>query len=67
MQTYYHYHFHIIDRELGYTIEYDFDCYFEDHMEADRFITENEHAGNTVIMIAPFITEVQMNPEDLPR
>lgn len=48
------YFFHIVDREFD--DEYDFTAWFEDHDEADRFITENEHAGNTVIMTRMFIT-----------
>jgi hypothetical protein len=54
----YNYHFHIIDRE--YNDEYDFEGFFFDHMEADRFITENEQAGNTVIIMAPFIEWVPL-------
>jgi ATP-dependent helicase/DNAse subunit B len=34
--------------------------FFFDHMEADRFITENEQAGNTVIIMAPFIEWVPL-------
>lgn len=41
--------FHIIDNE--YNDEYDFEGFFEDAFEADRFITENEHAGNKVIVL----------------
>ena len=63
---FYHYHFHIIDRECGIVNEYDFDGYFDDHMEADRFITENEQAGNTIIMVAPYITEIECTPDNLP-
>lgn len=54
----YKYYFHIIDREVD--DEYDFEGFFFDHMEADRFITENEHAGNTVIILAPFIQFVPL-------
>lgn len=64
MRTYYKYYFHIIEKDN--VAEYDFEAYFEDHMIADRFITENENDGNTVIMVAPFVEEVQMRPEDLP-
>lgn len=64
MKKYYRYNFHIIDNE--YNDEYDFQGYFEDHMIADRFITENENVGNVLIMVAPFIEEVYMNPCDLP-
>lgn len=49
----YKYYFHIIDREFD--DEYDYQGYFDDHMEADRFITDNERAGNTIVMVAPFI------------
>lgn len=65
MRKYYKYYFHIIDNELN--DEYDFQGYFEDHMEADKFITENENAGNFVGLVAPFIEEVYMNPSDLPN
>lgn len=64
MRKYYKYYFHIIDNE--YNDEYDFEGYFEDHMVADRFITENENVGNVVGLVAPFIEEVYMNPSDLP-
>lgn len=65
MKTYIKYYFHIIDVEFD--SEYDFEAYFESHFEADRFIQENERAGNTVIILAPYFEEVQMRPEDLPR
>lgn len=65
MKKYYKYYFHIIDNEFN--DEYDFQGYFEDHFEADKFITENENAGNLVGMVAPFIEEVYLNPEDLPK
>lgn len=65
MRTYYKYYFHIIEKDN--VAEYDFEAYFEDHMIADRFITENENDGNTVVMVAPFVEEVQMRPEDLPK
>ena len=54
----YKYYFHIIDREVG--DEYDFEGFFFDHMEADKFITENEQVGNTVIILAPFIQFVPL-------
>ncbi len=58
----YKYHFHIIDREFD--DEYDYQGYFDDHMEADRFITDNERVGNTIVMVAPFIEWVAL--EDCP-
>ena len=64
MKTYLKYYFHITESN---GIEYDFEAYFEDNMEADRFITENENEGNKIGLVAPFIEEVQMNPEDLPN
>ena len=64
MRKYYKYYFHIIDNEVN--DEYDFEAYFEDHMVADRFITENENVGNVVGLVVPFIEEVYMNPNDLP-
>ena len=64
MKTYLKYYFRITEPN---GTEYDFEAYFEDNMEADRFITENESEGNKVGMVAPFIEEVQMNPEDLPN
>ena len=51
----YTYHMHIIDRQ--FEDEYNFDATFEDHFEAARFMAENEAVGNTIIMIAPYITE----------
>lgn len=54
----YKYYFHIIDRE--YDDEYNFEGFFFDHMEADRFIAENESVGNTVIILAPFIQFVPL-------
>lgn len=50
------YYFHIIDNEFN--DEYDYEGYFEDHMEADRFITENENAGNVITIVAPFFEMV---------
>ena len=58
----YKYHFHIIDREFD--DKYDYQGYFDDHMEADRFITDNERVGNTIVMVAPFIEWVAL--EDCP-
>lgn len=55
----YKYYFHIIDNEFN--SEYDYQGYFDDHMEADKFITENERVGNEVIMIAPFIEWVALD------
>lgn len=52
----YKYYFHIVDVEFG--TSYDWTAVFDDHMEADRFITENEVVGNLVKMRAPFFEEV---------
>lgn len=35
-------------------MEYKFEAFFTDHMEADQFIRENEEDGNRVLIIAPF-------------
>ena len=50
------YFFHIVDREFD--SEYDYEGYFSDHDEAAKFIEENEEAGNTVIILPPYYTEV---------
>jgi hypothetical protein len=64
MKTYFKYYLHITEPD---GTEYDFQAYFDDHMVADKFMTENENEGNKVLMVAPFWEEVQMNPEDLPK
>ena len=56
MTTRYKYFFHIVDAE--FETEYDYEATFDDHMEADRFITENENDGNVVTMLPPYIVEV---------
>ena len=53
------YYFNIIDNEFGG--EYDYEGYFDSHMEADQFIQENEAAGNVVTIIAPFFEFVPMD------
>ena len=55
----YKYYFHIIDNEYGG--QYDYEGYFDDHFEADRFITENEVVGNVVTMVAPYYEFVSMD------
>lgn len=55
----YKYYFHIIDNEYGG--QYDYEGYFDDHFEADRFITENEAVGNVVTMVAPYYEFVSMD------
>lgn len=55
----YKYYFHIIDNEYGG--QYDYEGYFDDHFEADRFITENEAVGNVITMIAPYYEFVSMD------
>lgn len=52
LKTMFKYYFYIIDNEFN--DEYFYEGYFEDHFEADKFIRENEDAGNTVTMVAPF-------------
>lgn len=55
----YKYYFNIIDNEYGG--QYDYEGYFDDHFEADRFITENEAVGNVVTMVAPYYEFVSMD------
>lgn len=55
----YKYYFNIIDNEYG--SQYDYEGYFDDHFEADRFITENEAVGNIVTMVAPYYEFVSMD------
>lgn len=55
--------FHIVDREFG--TEYDYEAYFTDEMEEDRFITENEHVGNTLVYVClPVWVPIDEVPED---
>ena len=35
--------------------------YFDDHFEADKFISENEAAGNVITIIAPYYELVPMD------
>lgn len=56
MTTKYQYFFHILDKEFA--TEYDYMATFDSHMEADRFIIENENDGNVVSMLPPYIVEV---------
>ena len=53
------YYFNIIDNEFGG--EYDYEGYFDSHMEAAKFIQENEAVGNVVTIIAPFFEFVPMS------
>ena len=55
----YKYYFNIIDNEFGG--QYDYESYFDDHFEADKFISENEEAGNVVTIIAPYYELVPMD------
>ena len=55
----YKYYFNIIDNEFG--CQYDYEGYFADHFEADKFIRENEEAGNVVTIIAPYYEFVSMD------
>lgn len=59
----YKYFFHIIDNEVN--TEYDYQGYFEDHFEADKFIFENEAVGNVVTIISPYYIEVPRESVDL--
>lgn len=59
----YEYFFHIIDNEVN--TEYDYQGYFEDHFEADKFISENEAVGNVVTIISPYYIEVPRESIDL--
>ena len=55
----YKYYFNIIDNEFGG--QYDYEGYFDDHFEADKFIRENEAVGNVVTIIAPYYKLVPMD------
>lgn len=55
----YKYYFHIIDNEFG--CEYDYEGYFDNHMEASEFIQENEAVGNVITIIAPYYELVPMD------
>ena len=55
----YKYYFNIIDNEYGK--EYDYEGYFDDHFEADKFIQENEAVGNVITIIAPYYQFVSMD------
>ena len=59
----YKYFFHIIDNEIN--TEYDYQGYFEDHFEADKFISENEAVGNVVTIIPPYYMTVPREQIDL--
>ena len=55
----YKYYFNIIDNEFGG--QHDYEGYFDDHFEADKFICENEAAGNIITIIAPYFELVSMD------
>lgn len=55
----YKYYFNIIDNEFGG--QYDYEGYFDDHFEAEKFIRENEEVGNVVTIIAPYYEFVSMD------
>lgn len=55
----YKYYFHIIDNE--FSDEYDFIGYFNNHMEADKFIHENEAVGNVVTILSPYYEWVSLD------
>ena len=55
----YKYYFNIIDNEFGG--QYNYEGYFDDHFEADKFIRENEAVGNVVTMVAPYYEFVSMD------
>ena len=56
MRKYYKYTMTITTTEND---SYPFDGYFVDHFEADKFLTENELEGNSIIIHS--ITEVEMD------
>lgn len=58
MITVYKYYMTINDVEFGDV--YDYEGLFEDHFEADRFLTENENVGNTIIIHK--IEEIEVDP-----
>lgn len=55
----YKYYFNIIDNEFGG--QYDYEGYFDDHCEANKFIRENEAVGNVITIIAPYYEFVLMD------
>ena len=55
----YKYYFNIVDNEFGG--QYDYEGYFDDHFEAEKFISENEAAGNVITIIAPYYELVHMD------
>ena len=57
------YFFHIIDKQFN--DEYDYNGYFKDHFEADRFIVENEEEGNTVYVVSPYYEYLPEDSVDL--
>lgn len=57
----YKYYMTITDVEFDDT--YDYEGLFLDHMEADRFLTENENVGNTIIIHK--IEEVETDWDEL--
>jgi hypothetical protein len=58
MITVYKYYMTINDVEFDDV--YDYEGLFEDHFEADRFLTENESVGNTIIIHK--IEEIEVDP-----
>jgi hypothetical protein len=58
MITVYKYYMTINDVEFDDV--YDYEGLFEDHFEADRFLTENENVGNTIIIHK--IEEIEVDP-----
>lgn len=65
MKTYFKYYFHIVDVEFD--SEYDYEGYFKNHFEAEKFIQENEEVGNTITIRSPYYEKVKMKPCDLPK
>lgn len=59
----YKYFFHIIDNEVN--TEYDYQGFFKDHFETDKFISENEAVGNVVTIIPPYYMTVPREQIDL--
>ncbi len=63
MITVYKYYMTITDVEFDDV--YDFEAMFLDHFEADRFLTENEAVGNSIIIHK--FEEIEVEPEVLDR
>ena len=56
------YKYYMTINDVEFNEVYDYVGLFEDHMEADRFLAENETVGNTII-IHRFV-EVMVDPAE---